>query len=209
MVSKKIYLLRHGQTDYNLRGVVQGSGIDSSLNDNGIKQAQAFFEAYKHVPFQKVYFSGLQRTRQTIQSFLDMGLPSESVPELNEICWGKYEGFPMTHEENQYYLHMLDQWSSGSLDYAIEGGESPLVVSERLRKGIDHILSQEGETILICMHGRSMRILLCILLGYNLRFMDIFEHQNLGLYLLHQNGNGKFSVKKFNSGDHLKNLGQF
>ncbi|MFT5802452.1 MAG: broad specificity phosphatase PhoE, partial [Nonlabens sp.] len=31
------YFIRHGQTDYNLRGIVQGSGIDSELNENGIR----------------------------------------------------------------------------------------------------------------------------------------------------------------------------
>ena len=147
MVRKKIYLVRHGQTDFNLRGVVQGSGIDAPLNQNGIAQALAFFEAYKHVPFDKVFFSGLQRTKQSIQSFIDLGLPFESVVELNEISWGKYEGLPMTPEENKYYLHMLEQWSAGNLDHAIEGGESPNMVVKRLKIGIERILSQDGETI--------------------------------------------------------------
>ncbi|WP_373520926.1 histidine phosphatase family protein [Aquiflexum sp.] len=206
MLTKKIYLIRHGQTDYNLRGVVQGSGIDAPLNFNGQKQAAAFFEHYKDVPFGKVYYTGLQRTKQSIQGFIDLALPHEGVPDLNEISWGKYEGLPMSNEENKYYESMLEKWSSGDLDYAIEGGESPNMVAKRLQKGIDYILSQQVETILICMHGRAMRILLAVLLGYDLRYMDVFLHQNLGLYLLDQNTSGNFSVEKFNCGDHLKDL---
>lgn len=204
MITKKIYLLRHGQTDYNLRGVVQGSGIDSPLNDTGKSQAKDFFEHYKEVPFDKVYCTGLMRTRQTIQSFIDLGIPCESIPELNEISWGIFEGLPMSHDEDKYYIHMLQQWSEGFLDYAIEGGESPLGVVKRLEKGIKYILSEEGETLLICMHGRAMRILLAFLLGYDLRYMDVFAHQNVGLYLLHQNEMGSFTVKKYNSGDHFR-----
>ena len=57
---KTIYLIRHGETDYNRRGVVQGSGIDSDLNEMGRAQAMAFFQAYQHVPFAKLYISGLK-----------------------------------------------------------------------------------------------------------------------------------------------------
>lgn len=41
---KKIYIIRHGQTDFNLKGIVQGSGVDSSLNDFGVAQSRAFLK---------------------------------------------------------------------------------------------------------------------------------------------------------------------
>ena len=209
MLSKKIYLLRHGQTDYNLRGVVQGSGIDAPLNRNGQRQAEAFFEFYKNIPFEKVYYTGLQRTKQSVQGFLDLGISHEAVPELNEISWGRYEGVPMTAEENNYYLDMLQRWASGDLSYAIEGGESPIVVAKRLKIGIDRILAQPEKLVLVCMHGRAMRVLLSLLLGYDLRYMDLFKHQNLGLYVLNQNQSGNFRIEKYNSGDHLRGLELF
>lgn len=203
MVTKKIYLIRHGQTDYNLKGVVQGSGIDAPLNQNGLDQAKSFFEAYKDVPFEKVFYTGLQRTKQSVQGFLDKGIPHESIPDLNEISWGTYEGLPMSHEQNNYYQEMLGRWSSGDLEYAIEGGESPIVVAKRLSRGIKYILSQPQELILICMHGRAMRVLLSVLLGYDLRYMDVFRHRNLGLYLLHQQPSGVFRLEKYNCGKHF------
>ena len=64
-MEKLIYILRHGQTDYNLQGIVQGGGVDTSLNDTGRKQAHAFHEAYKHIPFEAVITSRLKRTHQT------------------------------------------------------------------------------------------------------------------------------------------------
>lgn len=209
MNRKKIYLVRHGQTDFNLQGVVQGSGIDAPINETGIAQAQAFFDAYKDVAFDQAYHTALIRTRQSIQQFIDLGIPTLALPELNEISWGDYEGTPMTPEEGEYYRHMLHQWQQGNLDYAIAGGESPNVVAVRMRQGIEKILSGPGETILVCMHGRAMRIFLSLILHYDLRYMDQFEHGNLCLYLLEQLPDDTFVVRNFNDQTHLDALSQF
>lgn len=206
MNRKKIYLVRHGQTDFNLKGVVQGSGIDAPINQTGIAQGNAFFKVYQEVPFDQIYHSGLIRTKQSIHNFIDLGIPTTALVDLNEISWGAYEGTPMTPEEGEYYKHMLQQWRQGNLDYAIAGGESPNMVAERMRSGIKIILEGPGDTILVCMHGRAMRIFLSVLLNFDLKYMDNFEHQNLCLYLLEQLEDGTFVVRKNNSQEHLKVL---
>ncbi len=203
---KKIYLLRHGETDYNLQGVVQGSGIDAPINATGKAQAEAFFKAYQEVQFDQLYHSALIRTRQSIQGFIDRGIPVVALKELNEISWGNYEGTPMTPEEGEYYRMMLHQWQQGNLDYAIAGGESPNSVAERLHRAIQMILNGPGETILVCMHGRAMRIFLSLICGTPLKEMDQYEHGNLCLYLLQQEENGGFSLVKQNDQEHLKGL---
>lgn len=206
LTSKKIYLVRHGQTDFNLQGIVQGSGVDSSLNDLGRRQALAFFEEYHHVPFKKVYTSVLKRTIETVQPFLDKGLPHEKWSGLNEISWGNREGQKITPEEDAYYHWMLKQWQEGNTSLRLEGGESPDEVAQRQIPVIQHILSQPDEDcILICMHGRAIRILLCQLLNYPLKSMDIFEHENLCLYLLHHTGT-MVQVEKNNDTFHLKRV---
>lgn len=208
MNRKKIYLVRHGQTDFNLKGVVQGSGIDAPINSTGQAQAAAFFETYKDVAFDQIYHTALIRTKQSVQQFIDLGIPTLALPELNEISWGDYEGTPMTPQEGEYYQHMLHQWQLGNLDYAIAGGESPNKVAVRMRRGIELILNGPGETILVCMHGRAMRIFLSLILNYDLKFMDQFEHHNLCLYVLEQLEEESFVVRKFNDRDHLKALNQ-
>jgi len=205
---KKIYLVRHGQTDFNLQGVVQGSGIDAPINDTGLAQAQAFFESYKDIKFDQLYHTALIRTKQSIQQFIDLGIPTVALPELNEISWGDYEGTPMTPEEGEYYRHMLQQWKEGNLDYAIAGGESPNIVAQRMRRGIAKILEGPGEIVLVCMHGRAMRIFLSLILNYDLREMDQFEHHNLCLYLLEQRPDETFVVERFNDREHLKAMSQ-
>ena len=190
----------------NLKGIVQGSGVDSSLNDTGRAQALAFFENYRHIPFDKVYTSALQRTKQTVENFVQLGIPVEALAGLNEISWGKKEGEPITPEEDKYYHYMLDQWQKGNTTLRIEGGESPDEVVTRMKPAVNHILAQENEkTVLICMHGRAIRILLCYLLNYPLKSMDMFEHENACLYILNFTGT-VFNVELYNNVSHLKDL---
>ena len=206
MTSKKIFLIRHGQTDFNLKGIVQGSGVDSSLNDTGKAQALAFYEAYRHIAFDKIYTSVLKRTTESVQQFLNDGVPRESLEGLNEISWGNKEGQRITPEEDAYYHWMLEQWQRGDTSRKIENGESPEDVALRQQLAIRHIMSHEEEsTVLICMHGRALRIILCQLLHYPLRSMDMFEHENLCLYELNYTGS-MFNVVKYNDTRHLSRV---
>ena len=207
LTSKKIYLIRHGQTDYNLHGIVQGSGVNSSLNDNGRAQASAFFKVYGHVPFDKIYTSSLKRTTESVNEFINLGIPHEQDSGLNEISWGKKEGQTITPDEDAYYHWMLKQWQEGNTSLRIEGGESPEEVATRQKPVIHSIMQSDAKTILICMHGRAMRILLCQLFHYPLKSMDSFEHTNLCLYQLNFTGT-MFSIEKHNNIQHLEGLGK-
>ena len=202
--NKHIYLIRHGQTDYNLQGIVQGSGVDTSLNDTGRLQAKAFFEAYKDIPFDKIYASSLRRTVETIDPFIKKGIPFEQLPGLNEFSWGCKEGVPLTDENHEYYLQVTTDWQKGIYETCIEGGDNPLQVKARQEIALERIMANEDEqTILICMHGRAMRVLLCILLNYELSSMDFFPHTNTCLYHIVYTGS-MFQVLKFNDISHLE-----
>jgi probable phosphoglycerate mutase len=184
--TKTIYLIRHGETEFNRMGIVQGSGVDSDLNEMGLSQARAFFEAYQHTPFQKIYTSKLRRTVQSVQHFIDAGIAFESLEGLNEICWGEKEGKAPNYLEDEFYLDVLQRWKKGETNIpAAKGGESPEEVAARQKIAFDVILSKpEEELILVAMHGRAIRILLTHLLNLPLSSMDDFEHSNLCLYKL-------------------------
>lgn len=201
---QKIYIVRHGQTDFNLNGIIQGKGVDSSLNETGRQQADAFYQYYKDIPFDKYYTSGLKRTRESIASFLNAESDITAMPELDEISWGPYDGVLNTKEKDTYYWKMLDAWNNGEVEKCIEGGESPVMVKDRISKGWNVILSDDtSENILVCMHGRAIRILLCHITGTDLKLMDQFVHTNLGLYLIELvNGIPKIVLK--NDTAHLK-----
>lgn len=203
-VVKKIYLIRHGQTYFNVRGIVQGSGVDAPLNDVGQQQARQFHAAYQGVPFDRVHISTLMRTQQSVQPFLDMGLPHEKHRALDEISWGHREGTRITPEEDIEYHGLLRAWQRGETQLALPGGESPEEVAARQRPFIDEVLRgrPEEENVLVCMHGRAMRVLLCQLLGYPLSRMDHFEHRNLCLYKVHYTGS-MFSLRNYMDTGHL------
>ncbi len=211
MTQKTIYLIRHGETDYNRRGVVQGSGVDADLNDMGRAQAQAFFLAYQHVPFNKVYISSLKRTYQTALPFIELGIPYEKLTGLNEISWGVMEGKVPGNLDNEYYRALIDAWSSGNTALPTDGGESPEQVMARQKVAFDVVLSHRDESpILIAMHGRAMRILLCWLTNRPLAQMDDFEHSNLCLYKLQYNYDTQtFIVELANDTAHLLTVNSY
>lgn len=203
---KRIYVIRHGQTDYNLRRVVQGSGIDAPLNETGKQQAAAFHEHFKTVPFDKVYTSALIRTQQSVSAFIEKH-PHEIHSELNEISWGVYEGKVISEEDRTFFTQLTDGWKEGLLDTALENGESPKEVAARQQRFVPLIQNRtDEEHILICMHGRAMRIFMCVLLGLRLEEMDRFEHSNLCLYELGMHPNGRFELLRGNYTEHLTQL---
>ena len=200
---KKIYLVRHGQTKFNELGIVQGRGIDASLNEKGRSQAKMFYEAYKDVPFEKVYISTLKRTYESVQAFIDDDHIAHIKHEgFDEISWGDHEGVEASLERNKYFQELVGKWNSGKTDIRIEGGESPEDVANRQKPVIAEIINSDEKIILICMHGRAIRVLLCQLLNKPLTKMDSFGHHNLGLYILNYE-NGQFTIDLDNSIDHL------
>jgi broad specificity phosphatase PhoE len=205
---KKIYLIRHGETEFNKMGLVQGSGVDAVLNETGWQQAECFYNAYKQVKFDKVYTSALRRTHQTVHLFLKNGLAWETLKGLNEISWGNKEGKPLTIQDDTKHFAMLEGWRNGELHLKPEGGESPLDVQLRQKRALAQIMSQPQEqNILICMHGRAMKIFLSLLLNTDLSLMDSYEHSNLSLYVLDYE-NHLFSLKVRDDRQHLNPLPQ-
>lgn len=203
-MKKRIYIIRHGQTDYNLKRIVQGRKINSNINTTGQAQAQKFFQKYKDISFDMVYTSLLKRTHQTVAPFLELGLPMERRAELDEISWGKYEGEKHDFLEDGTYKRILDSWTRGELHNRVEGGESPLELHARQKPLIEEFRKAEfAQNLLVCTHGRAMRALLCGFLNLPLEEMDRFSHSNTCLYVLSIQ-NGQFEIEISNDTSHLE-----
>lgn len=183
--------------------MVQGRGINSHINAKGQDQASRFFEAYKGTKFDKIYTSSLIRTQESVQGFIDMGIPFEPLVGLDEISWGSNEGLPYDELIKGEYLKGIEEWKNGNSSYKVAGGESPEEVAKRQKEAIQYIMSKEDEeTILIATHGRAMRILVCWLTGRELHEAEQYEHSNLCLYQLSYDG-GVAEVIKANDTNHL------
>jgi probable phosphoglycerate mutase len=203
MGDKLIYIIRHGETDYNKLGVVQGSGIDSDLNPRGVQQAANFYAYYKEIKFQKIYTSALKRTQQSVLPFIEIGKPYQVLPELNEISWGIFEGKPQNESERLAYWEVVNGWKNGNYSAKIEAGESAAELQARQLPVVQLLKAQKEDCVLIATHGRAMKSLLCTLLNLPLSAMESFEHSNLCLYIVNFNGE-TFELISRNSTTHLR-----
>jgi len=187
-MKKIIYIVRHGETDFNRKGIVQGGGVDAPLNELGRQQAQAFYDRYKEIPFEIVLTSKLQRTHQTVQPFLGKGLPWEQFADLNEMNWGEHEGKEGTPERRTEYQEMRDAWGRGELEARISGGESAVELGTRISRFIEHLKQRPEKLLLVCSHGRAMSAMICLLHGLPLHEMNQYFHYNTGLWKVHFDG---------------------
>lgn len=181
--------------------MVQGRGVNASLNAQGRTQAEQVAVRLREVAFDSYYASSLVRTHETLAPMTTDFTPLEG---FDEISWGDQEGVKASREELSVYAETIKSWREGDLDLNVGGGESPRQVMRRQKDALAEVLKDAGEKTLICMHGRAIRIMLCWMLNYPLNYMDGFPHQNCGFYGLNYDGEN-FSVKEFNSISHLSN----
>ena len=105
----KIYLIRHGQTDWNRAGKIQGMR-DIPLNEAGREQARRLAEGMAGRPVARVFSSSLQRARETAQILADsQGIPLYLVKGLEEISYGDWEGMSM-EEIRQRFPNEFAAW---------------------------------------------------------------------------------------------------
>lgn len=205
MIEKELYIIRHGQTEHNARGIVQGKGINLSLNDKGRKQAEAFYEAYKHIPFDVVYTSSLIRTHETAAPFIEKGIPHRIFSELDEISWGDFEGTTGTLESDNAFQQLLAKWKAGDINARPSASaESPFELQQRQKIFLEHLLSASEKKILIATHGRFIRAFMCTLTNRPLSEMETFHHVNVCLYKVNLLANGTFEIEINCGQEHLK-----
>lgn len=148
----ELYVLRHGETDYNQKGLLQGR-TNVPLNDNGRKQAQNTCWMLSNVHFDLVISSPLKRALETAS----IVVPNHAIwidPRLEERFLGEYEGKPAS-EYNQALYH---NYLINSKEYGVEGIKELI---ERVRDLIEELKKNYSkETILLVTHGGWINALL-------------------------------------------------
>lgn len=152
---KKLYLLRHGQTEFNVKKLVQGR-CDSPLTDLGRKQAgmaAAWLKGHDVVP-DKVASSPLGRAMDTAQLVATELLGPDAAVEpcegIIERCYG-------TFEEGPHDALPTDVWDPGE-DLVPFGGEGSRALQERMVGALTNLMGSEGiETLLAVSHGSASR----------------------------------------------------
>jgi 2,3-bisphosphoglycerate-dependent phosphoglycerate mutase len=175
----RIYLARHGQTDWNLEGRTQG-GTDIPLNGTGRQQAERLKARLSGVRIDAVYSSTLRRSRETAE-IVHGRAPVTNLPGLDERRFGKFEGLLTSDPESGSELERR-QWSP---DDSLDGGESLNALQERVRATIDTIRKQHPSgSILIVGHGFTNRMILNVIFGLTTEQMRSINQANDALYLI-------------------------
>lgn len=152
---KRLYLLRHGQTEFNVKKLVQGR-CDSPLTDLGRQQAgmaAAWLKAHSVVP-DKVVSSPLGRAMDTASLVATELLGPDAAVEP---CEGIIERSYGTFEEGPHDALPTDVWDPGE-DLVPFGGEGSKALQERMVATLTNLISAEGiETLLAVSHGSASR----------------------------------------------------
>ncbi len=205
MAGRSVIIARHGETELNRLGIVQGSGINPGLNEFGEAQAAALHSAFEG-QFDLIVSSGMLRAAQTASPFrADDSVPYVEVPDLKEICWGAFEGKVAEPWMRTEYAALMAAWESGNYEARHPGGESAQELGDRMWAGWQEVLRQDFRRALVVTHGRAMRCLICLIDGKPLSEMNAYQHANAGYYEVVES-DGRWVVERHNQTDHLASL---
>lgn len=194
----KIYIIRHGETDWNRQFRLQGRS-DIPLNEEGKRLAELTAKALINVPFSAAYTSPLKRAKQTAKIILgERKIPLTIDDRLCEISFGEYEGLISKGENYQIPNRNFDNFFIKPRDYIPpKNGESLQQLILRTTEFLSELVTNkklEHQTVLISTHGAAVRGLLS---GINMDGIDDFwhgkVHKNCGVTVL-ESENGKIKL---------------
>jgi broad specificity phosphatase PhoE len=159
----ELWLIRHGQTDWNLAGRWQGQASNApGLNETGRVQALATLKLLTGKQFAAIYSSDLLRSRQTAELIAEtLGLDIILEPRLREIDLGEWEGM-LSRDIEARCPEELAARDHDPLHAHAPRGESLLEVAERVIAAINDITKKYPDgSILIVSHGVSLAVIIC------------------------------------------------
>lgn len=168
MSTTTIYLIRHGETDWNLQQRYQGQQ-DIPLNQTGFRQAQVAAENLDGVKFSALYSSDLIRAVQTANEVgKKVNLEIITHPALREINQGEWEGLfikdVLATRGDEVRAVYQNPYSARK-----PGGESIAEVAERMYAYLDQLaMKHDQERIIVVSHGLAIATVLCKVRGYPL-----------------------------------------
>lgn len=154
-----MYLIRHGETDWNRAGLYQGTS-DTVLNAVGRSQAAALAERLAGVPLDAAYCSPLRRARDTAEAVLQgRDVPLRELPQLRELCYGLWQGRGSAAAGGDPGLEW--RWRRDPWSVRFPGGETLEEVRERCAAGLEIIRRAHPRgSVLLSGHGHLNRVLL-------------------------------------------------
>ena len=180
----KIFLVRHGQTHWNLSFRYQGHA-DIDLTEKGLLQAEALSVALKQQKIAAVYTSDLKRAINTGQIIAKPhDLSPQILPAFKEISFGLWEG--MTYNEiNKKWPGCFQKFTMDAEAICIPDGESFFDVQQRTMPALRNLINKhKNEDIVIVSHGAAIRTILAGVLHMPLKYVWSIKQDNTALNII-------------------------
>lgn len=200
-------IVRHGQTDANVQGVLQGH-IDTPLGETGRAQARAAAERLKHEKFDLFYSSDLSRAFETAR-IIGEAIRMEPVPlrELREWRLGELEGRPHAELRVQYPDVIRSFHYDRADDIPVPGGESRDEFFSRITTCIGRLRDEHpGARILIVSHGGALRAIYRQISGLIGEGRLVPQMTNAGISRFRSH-DGFWQMLTWNETTHLEKIG--
>jgi broad specificity phosphatase PhoE len=152
-----LILVRHGETEWNLSGRIQGH-LDSRLTESGREHAQRAAARLAGLRIAAVYASDLGRARETGEIIAaPHGLEVRTMRELRERNYGRFEG--MNREEIEVAEPgAFETWLADRQRLAPPAGETQLELSDRVMRAVREIVgTHPGDTVVVAGHGGPIK----------------------------------------------------
>lgn len=196
-----IYLIRHGETSWNLEERFQGT-TNTTLTEKGIDQGKLLAESLKNIKFKNIYTSPLDRARITA-GFIGDELNCDIIEDqdFKEISFGDWEG--LTTSEIRERFPWVDKWFINPENFRIPNSDDFEEEKARLKKRLTRIaIENKGESTAIVSHAGVIRLSLLGLLDLPLSYYWRFAFGNTSISIL-EYYNGIFILKSLNDTSHL------
>lgn len=159
-----LYIIRHGQTQWNVEKRLQGRA-DTELDKDGIRLAKVTAEKMKDIPFDLALTSPLKRARNTAEIILaGRNVPIIEDERLMEISFGSWEGLSCSKTNFEIPTEHFDDFYQKPFEFVTAAdGETIRQVCERLKGFYEELIAKKAyqdKTILIATHGCAVRALL-------------------------------------------------
>jgi broad specificity phosphatase PhoE len=201
----KVYLVRHGQTEWNKKLTFRGK-IDIPLNETGHREAKAISEALKDKNIEVIYTSPLRRSIETTEPIAKLfHLEIVPIQGLVDISYGEWEGLTF-NEVKKRYSDQYKKWEKRPDLVRFPNGETLNEVRDRSFRAFKNIVKENpGKSILIIPHRVINKVLICSILGLsNSHFWEI--KQDTGCINLIEYSNERFTLSLMNDTCHLKGI---
>lgn len=170
-MSRRLILLRHGQTAWNAARRAQGQA-DVPLDEVGHAQAAVVAPYLASLDLAAVWSSDLSRARETAEYVVaESGLSAKYDERLREFDVGKRQGLTLD-EFATVYPEAFDEWSRADRMLPVLDGEGEADVHARIVPALQECLDflEDGETGLVVAHGAALKVGLLGLLGWSIDF---------------------------------------